>query len=322
LVPPFFFDPIDFWSRPMTQRPKFYVAITAVVLALTSGVLLGRTGNESAVQADMQAYMAARTAAYGTLTSFSFGVYSDIHMSEDAIAVLTRAQWQGLLTNWRDTGNLLGVIVGDLGYGNLADRDNVLSGPAAVPGAPPVFYSMGNHENDAFGKRSWIDSIYPGAVQPSSWTNQPSLAPGNADHVYWSFNVGPSTHFIMLDGDYVTWDGITGRLWQTFGQAQLTWLANDIHANSDKNILVFVHEPVDQQTTGSTPDLTLNDKGGLLDLLTQHPKQAFVFSGHFHGLSGITKWKGITCVHVQTGSFPTYGVRVTVNGDVISVPIR
>src|SRR4030095_4890731 len=85
-----------------------------------------------------------------------------------------------------------------------------------------------------------------------------------------------------------------------------------------KNILVFVHEPIDQQVLGSTPYYEQNDKGGLIDLLAAHPKQAFVFSGHFHSHPGITRWKGITSVHVMTGTDPFYGVRVTVNGDRIS----
>ena len=99
----------------------------------------------------------------------------------------------------------------------------------------------------------------------------------------------------------------------------MTWLAADIRANSDKNILVFVHEPVDQQALGTTPYYTLNDKGGLIDLLAAHPKQSFVFSGHIHGLTGVTHWKGITSVHVMNGARPNYGVGVTVNGDQISV---
>jgi ABC-type nitrate/sulfonate/bicarbonate transport system substrate-binding protein len=148
-----------------------------------------------------------------------------------------------------------------IGTARIALREK---GPAAVPGAPPIFYSMGNHELDNFGKKLWIDALYPGAVQSSSWTTTGPVPLGNADHLYWSFNIGPYTHFIMLDGDYQTYDGTNQRTWQTFGQTQLAWLANDIHANPDKNILVFVHEPIDQQATGDTPDLTLNDKGGLI----------------------------------------------------------
>ena len=161
------------------------------------------------MQANLQAYIAARTAPYRDLTTFSFAVYSDIHMIEDPTFGLMRTDWQGLLTRWRDTSQLFAMIVGDLGYGNVGDPGNVLSGPATVPGAPPVFYAMGNHETDGIGKRAWIDALYPGAVQPASWTSQSGLAPGNANHVYYSFDVGRLTHFIVLDGDYMTFDGLT-----------------------------------------------------------------------------------------------------------------
>jgi hypothetical protein len=279
----------------------------------------------SPVQADLQTYMATRTSAFQNLTRFSFGVYSDIHMIEAADWGLTRTQWQGELRQWRDAGHLFGLIVGDLGYGNATDVQNVLSGPAAIPDAPPVFYAMGNHELDGIGKRAWVDGLLPGAVRAGSWTSATGLAAGNADPVYYSFDVGPSTHFIVLDGDYMTFDGVTARPWQTFGQRQLAWLQADIKANATRNLLVFVHEPIDEQVSGTVPELTLNDKGGLLDLLASHPKRAVVFSGHLHGQRGITRWKGVTSVHVMTNTVVGYGLpllygaTVTVDGEQITI---
>ena len=245
-------------------------------------------------------------------------------MAEPNYYALNRSQWQDVLRQWRNAGHIFGMIVGDLGYGYPTDPANVLSGPIAVPDAPPVFYTMGNHELDGIGKRAWIDALYPGAVQPTSWLVNPSLPPGNGQHVYFSFDVGPYTHFIVLDGDYMTFD-TTSRMWQTFGAQQRAWLAADIAANPTKNLLVFVHEPIDQQVTGFTPGYTLNDKGTLIDLLRGHPKQSFIFSGHLHSHRGITSWKGIYSVHVQTatptvyGMPPSYGVNVSVDGEQITV---
>ena len=304
-------------GRP--EGPALFLAGVCVVAGLAV------SADDASVHADLQAHVTTRTASYRDLSAFSFGVYSDIHMIENVDFGLTRTQWAKLLTQWRDAGHLFGMIVGDLGYGNATDPANVLSGPAAVAGAPPVFYVMGNHETDGIGKRAWVDALYPGAVQSASWTTRSGLMPGNGDHVYYSFDVGPSTHFIVLDGDYVTYDGITTTVRQRFGQAQLNWLAADLQANSNRNILVFVHEPIDQQVSGSVPEYTLNDKGGLIDLLAAHPKQAFIFSGHFHSLSGITRWKGVTSVHVMTktqsfyGGDYYYGVNVSVKGDQISI---
>src|SRR5690242_5891058 len=99
------------WMRPS----KILLGLTAVAsLAIVTSRLSGQSAaSEGAVQSDLQAYMASRAAAYANLTSFSFAVYSDIHMTETSTAVLTRQTWQNLLTNWRDTGNTFGVIVGD-----------------------------------------------------------------------------------------------------------------------------------------------------------------------------------------------------------------
>lgn len=297
---------------------RILVAVALLSLPLLFVDVHGKV-TDSAVNADLQAYIASRTAPYASVTSFSFGVFSDIHMIESTAGGLSRLQWQHLLTRWRDLGNLFGLIVGDLGYGAAADITNVLSGPAAVPTAPPVFYQMGNHELDGVGKRAWIDALYPGAVRSDSWTVNASYSPGNGDHAYYSFNVGPSTHFIVLDGDYMASEGVQIRQRQSFGQAQLAWLAADIAANSTRNILVFVHEPIDQQLNGSTPYYMLTDRGSVLDLLAAHPKQKFVFSGHYHSFSGVTQWRGVTSVHVMQGSDPNYGVQVTVNGESITV---
>jgi Big-like domain-containing protein/calcineurin-like phosphoesterase family protein len=296
-----------------------------LVLVWAASELLAQTAGDTAIHNDLQAYAAAMTAAFQNVTNFSFGVYSDIHMIENPDSGLTRAQWASLITQWRDKGHLFGLIVGDLGYGNATDPSNVLSGPATVSGGPPVFFTMGNHELDGIGKRAWMDALYPGAVRPASWSPSSAVAPGNLDHAYYSFNIGPYTHFIVLDGDHYTFDGVTARIRQRFGQAQLAWLAADISANSDKNILLFVHEPIDQQPGGFVPDYTLNDKGSVIDLLNAHPKQSYVFSGHFHGLRGVTRWKGITSVHVMTSFAPfygaslQYGVNVSVNGTQITV---
>jgi hypothetical protein len=246
-------------------------------------------------------------------------------MSDTGSAVLSTDKWATLLRQWRDLGHRFGIIVGDLGYGGVGDPGRVLSGPIAVPDAPPILYSMGNHELDGIGKRAWIDALYPGAVAPGSWQTITGMAPGNGEHAYYSFDIGPSTHFMLLDGDHMTFDGITARAWQNIGQQQLAWIAAEIAANRTRNLMIFIHEPIDQQVNGSTPDYTLNEKGGLLDLLAGHPKNVVIFSGHFHGHRGVTKWRGVTSVHVQTetvstyGSAPFYGVRVDVNGEAITI---
>ena len=242
----------------------------------------------------------------------------DIHLSHGATYVLTKDEWQDLLGRWRDAGSLFGVIVGDLGYGEGQDVDDVVSGWAAVPGAPRILYAWGNHERDSpAGKREWIDRLYPGAVQPSSWSPTVSR-PGTSDRAYWSFNVGPYWHFAMLDADMIRANDDSD-VSDTVGTEQLRWLAADLEANRDSNIMVFVHEPIDQARF-DTPFYTLNDRGPLMELLAGHPKQTFVFSGHLHGYRGITKWKGITSVHTSDAApTGTNGVTVSINGETATV---
>jgi hypothetical protein len=174
---------------------------------------------------------------------------------------------------------------------------------------------MGNHELDGIGKRPWIDGLYPGAVRSTSWSAPPGVAPGNGDHAYFSFDVGPSTHFVVLDGDYQAVVSPDIRTYQAFGATQLQWFKADLQANTTKNVLVFVHEPLDQEPNGYWPFYTLNDKGIVLDLLANHPKQTYVFSGHLHSFQGVTRWKGVTLVHAMVGGAGApFGVRVTVSG--------
>src|SRR5713101_9912144 len=143
---------------------------TCSVSATLAYRVFGAGSGDATIQADLQSYIASKTAAYASLTKFSFGVFSDIHMSAESggsVWVLTRADWPNALTYWRNRGDLFDLIVGDLGYGYASDINNVLSGPLTVPDAPPVFYAMGNHELDSvtpgMGKRAWVDALYPGA---------------------------------------------------------------------------------------------------------------------------------------------------------------
>ena len=330
------------WKRQVANTQQEFMkrrlrasVFTCAILATLAFRVFGAGVGDAAIQSDLQSYIASKTAAYGALTAFHFGVFSDIHMSEDGLGswVLTRTDWANALTYWRNRGDLFDLIVGDLGYGYASDINNVLSGPRAVPDAPPIFYAMGNHELDSLtsgmGKRAWVDALFPGAVKSGSWSVISGLPPGNANHAYYSFDVGPSTHFVVLDGDLSATDGLRRYDFQTFGQTQLNWFAADVQANVAKNILVFIHEPIDQQRLGTTPYYTLNDKGSVIDILAGYPdsaaqpKQRYVFSGHLHSLSGITSWKGVNSVHVMQTSVVSgqsvRGVLVNINGDQVSV---
>ena len=61
------------WSEPGPE-----------VVALQRDVPITQASGDAAVNANLQSYIAARTAAFSNLNQFSFGVYSDIHMIESA----------------------------------------------------------------------------------------------------------------------------------------------------------------------------------------------------------------------------------------------
>ena len=107
-------------GRP--EGPALVLAVVCVVAGLAANA------GDATVHEDLQAYFANRTAAYRDLSTFSFGVYSDIHMIENVDFGLTRTQWAKHLTQWRDAGHLFGMILGDLGYGNATDPANVCPG--------------------------------------------------------------------------------------------------------------------------------------------------------------------------------------------------
>ena len=301
-------------SRSARRLNERIVLAILVIFAAFQGGTTGQVAPD-AVHQDLQRHFETQVEpGLAGLTQFTFGVTGDIHLSPRDVRVLTRAGWESLLAGWRDAGHQFGLIVGDLGFGEPEGIADVVNGWAAVPGAPPIFYTMGNHELDpTMGKRRWIDALYPGAVNDASWTTTNQL-PGNSDGAYWGFNVGPFWRFIILDGDQRTPQG-AGSM-GTLGRAQLDWLAADLYANPTRNVMVFLHEPIDQPKY-DTAEFTLNDRGPLLDVLAAHPKQKFLFAGHLHSYRGITRWRGVTTVH--TSEPAAGGVSVSVNGETANV---
>ena len=301
-----------------SRHNSLYRTFIPTIGLVAATVLAFALDASAQVSANLQNYYATRVQSMASTSKFTFAVSGDIHVDPGNTAqVFSPAQWQTVVTTWRDAGVKFGVIAGDLGYGASIDIDSVLAGMTQTLNAPPIFFAMGNHELDSTsGKRAWIDALYPGAVQAASWTPTAAL-PGDSDRAYWSFNVGPYAHFVFLDGDMETTD--TARLvGQRIGATQLAWLSNDLQANRDKNLFVFIHEPIDQAQY-DTPYYTLYDRGALLELLSQQPQQKYVFSGHLHGYRGQTNWKGVSLIHVSQGDPTTTGVRVSVDGLNVSV---
>src|SRR5579862_8326253 len=105
----------------MKRLPYILVCATVALSLYVASTPMQGQSNNPAVQSDLQAYIQGRTVPLQGLTKFSFGVFSDLHMTEMSNAVITRAQWADILRMWRNAGDAFGIIVGDLGYGNATD---------------------------------------------------------------------------------------------------------------------------------------------------------------------------------------------------------
>lgn len=239
----------------------------------------------------LQEHFRRLTEPYGKTARLKIGVIADTHI-ESQYGV-DRETWKKTLLWWKEQGCSLGFVTGDLGYGKAEQVEAFAAAVKQVPGAPVVVAVMGNHELDDVGKRSWVDAMYPRTVPAQSWD---AAAPsGNLDRLYYCFNVGPHWHVICLDANVKPPGGkaVLGML----GSRQVEWLRKDLAVNADRNVLVFVHEPI-EQVGYDTPYYLLRDRAQLIEALTGHPKKKFVFSGHLH-YDKVVRWRAVACVHTS-----------------------
>lgn len=225
---------------------------------------------------------------------FRFGVIGDTHIESQY--GINKAAWVQTIARWKSEGCLLGFVTGDLGYGQPHQVEAFATGIKAVDGAPVIVAVMGNHELDEVGKRAWVDAVYPGVVPEGAWNSeQPN---GNLDRLYYSFNVGRQSHFVCLDGNVKGREGrpVMGML----GREQMEWLRKDLAENRERNVFVFIHEPI-EQLGYDTPYYMLRDRAHLIEALLRHPKEKHVFSGHLH-YDKVVSWRGITSVHTSAGA--------------------
>jgi predicted phosphodiesterase len=222
------------------------------------------------------------------------GIIADTHIESQY--GIDKTIWKETLAWWKDQGCSLSFVTGDLGYGKTEQVRAFAAGIEEVPADPLVIAVMGNHELDGVGKRPWIDAVYPGAVPTVCWN---AAAPdGTLDRLYYSFDIGSSWHVICLDANVKPPGGRT--VLGMLGRQQVGWLKRDLAANEDRNVVVFVHEPI-EQVGYDTPYYLLRDRAQLIETLAHHPRQKLVFSGHLH-YDKVVRWRGITCVHTSASA--------------------
>ncbi|KPK83290.1 MAG: hypothetical protein AMJ81_08480 [Phycisphaerae bacterium SM23_33] len=200
------------------------------------------------------------------------------------------------LRGWAAAKARFGVVVGDLGTGKslqpdgdgqTRQQDKFARTIASVKGCPPVLLSMGNHELDGDGKKSWLDALYPGVVKGITGN-------GNDRFFYYSFNYR-GCHFVCLDANRI----LPGRPPKVdlgmLPEDQLEWLEKDLAANKGKLTFVFLHEPV-EQVHYDTPYYLLKNRAGLIGVLKRFPDVQWIFHGHLHYDDHVKAW-GLNVIH-------------------------
>ncbi len=135
----------------------------------------------------------------------------------------------------------------------------------------PVYHVLGNHDMDCISKEEFLGNV-----------RNHGKADGKA---YYGFTV-KGIRFIVLDANYNEdmSDYCRGNFKWTSAwipQEQLDWLEAELKANSDKPVVVFVHQMLDS-FTDVTPKVFVRNAGQVRERLEKHPQVLAVFQGHHH----------------------------------------
>ncbi len=258
-------------------------------------------------------------------TDFGIGIIADPHCNDPA-----GHRGMSTINIWHAESLDLTIIVGDLSVGTgtelrkyVADAPGNFKWPYAgthvtiqagkpvkrtwprTPrAAPPCVLTMGNHEIH-FGKRSYVEVLYPGAVADASlwihdataYRNEGPRPNGNGNYVFYSFNYG-ALHFVALDA----WGMGRPAGQNAIPPHQMKWLEADLQAHRHMETVVLNHSPVET----ASPDLLLRNRLQLMAVLKQHPHVKWYFSGHQHGYSWV-KWAHVNVFRTGLGEAGRYG---------------
>jgi 3',5'-cyclic AMP phosphodiesterase CpdA len=213
-----------------------------------------------------------------TTRKLRFGIFGDCGRNDNNYQTQTLTAYQNYLSS--NPGEIM-ILLGDNAYTNGTDaeyqtgffapyQNSILKNHVIMP-AP------GNHDYYGTNQASRTGAYYQNFTMPSA-AQSGGIASGT--EAFYSWNRG-NVHFISLDS-YGTESPNATRLYDTTGP-QVTWLKQDIAANTSKWVIVYWHHP--PYTMGShnsdTETELVNIRTNLLTILERFGVD-LVLCGHSH----------------------------------------
>ena len=225
-----------------------------------------------------------------------FYVVSDVHITDDPQHAHNRNFARMLHDVVRTSPNSAGVfVVGDTANkGELTQFDAAMALYRSVPGVPPLFLSVGNHDlNGGTGEKLSGDTLEERAERFLRYAVLPDGT--HPASLHYDFRLG-GYHFVFLGCDRL--EG--SHAW--LSPQTLLWLDRTLSGDDGKPVFLFLHQSLYDTVAGSFPGQgwngVLND-AELRAVLARHPN-VFFFNGHSH-------WTldSDGCMHVPDGKLPT-----------------
>jgi len=111
---------------------------------------------------------------------------------------------------------------------------------------------------------------------------------------YYSFNHG-SVHYVVLDANFYP-DGRDHSFTETdpnyqwnncyVSSEELAWLKIDLDNSRGQNVIVFVHQRIDEPQNSNQDDHTVRNAWQVREILEEHQGVLAVFQGHQHDAFG------------------------------------
>jgi Icc protein len=146
----------------------------------------------------------------------------------------------------------------------------------------PVHTVLGNHDSLVGFRKT---------VQPTRGPDFPG---------YYSFDL-QGVHFVML------YTACTGKEFGRLEEKQLLWLNEDLHRNSQKQVLVFLHHPPFDTGVGWLDKLKLANADGFWEIIPPYSRNILgVFAAHLH-LQHTCLYRGVVAATCPAVSFQFSG---------------
>ncbi len=185
---------------------------------------------------------------------FSFAAAGDHRPNSDT--TVQPAMWGTIVGQMTGEGLDLALNVGDIIYGtgsdslaqNVAKYQGMFAVTTQLTSSTPMYVAAGNHE-----RLNYADSRAGFEQEFTFPVNNGASAATEGEH-YYSFDNG-DTHFIALSTEIPGQEGmITG--------SQKAWLEQDLAANEEPWIVVFMHRPLFSGQHGGDPWVNLSNTAG------------------------------------------------------------